>query len=485
MAAREYITFFDGFEGQTANRWQAVSGGALETSIVSLSRAAWRWNVSAGTGYVTFKPVGAATDGTWPAGTVGYCWISFHLYIATLPGGANRYYLFRTTDTAINRRSVSINSSGNIEVRGEGSPGAVEATSAGALATGRWYVVSIRSIYGASNYVYCVVRDRDTGATVAEATGTSTTDTFNQTVQIGPYFTSTGDCIFDNLCCVYSGTLANVGDPVSFLTTRHAVGTLVPDIDGYYDDASNDYSYVDEIPIDSDTSYRAITGASGAVKGFTQGFAPTTTLAAAVGAIYGMSATIYARATTTGVNARIRLRVGATDYDSAETTDLPSALPYACRFKNWLTNPYTLSDWQVSDIDGSEAGCFRESSNANEVRCTAVYCDLLYSVSSVFRKKKVALAYQTSDPMNRILGSDGVALPLNEVKSNAWMFVGDVFDPTAKRADSFFEDDAMTYLEEVTYSQTEEAQTLAIVPSPDDFAETLIRRLSESSAGGL
>lgn len=478
MAATDYIRFFDGFDGQMLGRFESSSGGTVELSVVSLSRAAWRWNVAAATGYARILGEGPAADGTWIDNNNPEMFsLSFHLYITTLPGGANIYSLVSWTDATIERGRVYLNSSGNVVLYHE-SVGTYTGTVA--LATGTWYVVSV--INGSGGLLRVVVRNRDSNATVDTVSSTANGVEGGRQIYLGPSVTSTGNCVFDNFVMSGSNVAANIDDLVNILTPKYAVGTLVPVATGAWDAASGTWADVDEIPPDADTTYRLISGAAAANKAFTQTFQNTAGLAAAVGTIYGLAVTPSMRAEVAFQTASIRMRTGGTDYDSSGATDLPAALPYSVRHKTWLTNPFTASRWQSSDADSVQGGCIRTPTSTGNVRCTSVYVDVLYSTTSISRTRQIHYYRKPDDPTQRIMDYKGRNVPYNELRPNRWMrrVTG---PPRGDSPASFWQWRDLTLIEGVVWTQDESGMSVEIRGSKDDFVDSLIRRISDSSGG--
>ena len=477
---------FDGFEVQAdANdeaRWADLIAGStaptIETSIVSYGRAAVRWNLAAALASLRIYSERLG-DGTWvdDATPEEGVWMSFHLYITTLPGAGQFYYLCRTGDAGVNpRAALRINgTTGFLEVFSDGA-GTWQAGTV-ALSTATWYVVSFKSIQ--STAPIGIVRNRDTGATVDSKThGTALgAGTIARYIEIGPYTTSTGNCVFDNWVVESHATAANIDDPVNDLGTRYACGLLLPTAAGFYNAWTGTFADVDDVPHDDSATYRSEATANDA---FTQGLAPTSSLAAQVSIVKASMHFAFLIATGANTNCYIRLRSGGTDADGASTTDLPTGA-YTCRQLLRTTDPATSSAWTVSGVDSAEVGVVNIDNL--EARCTLLGLEVLYSVGDVTRTKVVAYVMDDFDPERRVFDArTGEELPYEEVQPNVgWLRVTSGEMPDSSAPADAWEDETLLPIDSVRLSQDASGPSLDIIPSSEGLAEQLIRGLANSS----
>ena len=471
---------FDGFEVQAdaddEGRWYGLPGTApsVETTITSYGRAAARWNLAAGAGSLRIYSE-RDTEGQWvdddtPEEDV---WMSFHLYITTLPGAGQFYYLCRCGDASVNpRTALRINgTTGFLEVYSDGS--ATWEAGSVALSAGVWYVVSFKNFSGVAPQG--IVRNRDTGATVDSKTHSNAGGSQARYIEIGPYTTSTGNCVFDNWVVESHATAANIDDPVNDLGTRYACGLLLPTVAGSYDAWTGTFADVDDTPHDDDATRRAGTAA----QAFTQGLASTSTLAAQVAMVKATMHFAFLKASAAGKSCALRLRSGATDVDTLAVADIASGA-YVCKQMLRTTDPATSSAWTVSGVDSAEVGAL---SNSTTIYCTLAGMELLYTVGDITRTKVVAYVMDDFDPERRVFDArTGEELPYEEVQPNVgWLRVTSAEMPDSSSPADAWEDETLLPIDSVRFSQDASGPSLDIIPSSEGLAEQLIRGLANSS----
>lgn len=468
------LKFHGGFEEEELVRWSASSGGVVEKTIVSYGRAAWRWAVTAATGNVVGN-MDLTTAGAWDSSNTNHhCWVSFHLYIVTLPAATKYYYLANFSDEASVRCHLRLTETGGIELSRE----TTYETGTGTLATGTWYVVSVYS--GPSAYPQVIIRNRDTGATVASHTlsliqgsGTGCRD-----FRVGPATTSTGDCIFDNVVMESAASVSNIADPVGLLTTQYACGLLPPVAAGTYDAFTGTYADLDDYPNDGATTTRNLAGALGA---FTQVMAPCSSLATQVGTVHSvMYWELHDAANGTVNNAALRLRTSSTNTDSATYQPGTGDNYAAPRQLLKTTDPATSSAWTLSAVDSAEVGVVRANSGSYTLLVTQIGLEVLYTITARERKRRVHYVLDAADPENRIFDDQGREIDYSKVRANRWMRIMSRSPITAGLKDSYAEREDMVYLESVRYSQTPRGASLSIQTAPDNFVELLVGRIATS-----
>jgi len=353
---------FSGFELQDTVEFLASSGGAVETTTVFGGAAARRFNVSAGTAYAEFGSSLSAT-GEQSTGTSLYVWYAYQVYIDSLPGSGQRYYL----DVTNSGHELWIDENGSLWL--SDSAGANDEDTGLDITTGEWYTVARKSrssTAGLRNGValYNTTAGTQVGSTVyhSNAGGGGCTS-----ILIGPSLTSTGNAVFDNFVLESDATEANIDNPVGLLGTNFTVLVMTATADGDYDDAewTNDYQAVDELPPDGDTSYRACT-TNGDVK-FTQVMSDPATLNS-YDAVKGSLVANFGGNTGTA----LLVRSGATD---VEKTNAGSS-DYVQRAHVMTVDPATSSAWLVAGVNDIEVGADRDTGGI-EVRVTAVYAEVL------------------------------------------------------------------------------------------------------------
>lgn len=469
------LRFHCGFEAKSVALW---SGGtalgatlAVEESITSLSRVALRFLPgTGGTPALTFLGEGFNAGGGWVDNVQNWHGTaSWHMYIVSLPTAGNYFYYWRQSDATITRAVARIRSDGKVELLDEG--GGVGATSTQALAVGHWYVCTQ---WCTGTYFRFVARDRDTGVTVLDVTrpGGSNATRF---VTFGCWTTSYGDVIVDNFVWESDATEANVDDPVTQLTTKYAVNRQLPIGVGFYDQGTNDWSYLDEIPTDGDTTTRVIDGQK-----FTCVVQPTSTFPAAVGTVFAVLGLIYSRngACTGSSNVQVSFRSGGTDLDSGVGW---CSVTYVNPKLFRTTDPATGAAWTLSAVDSLQVGAVEAGTGAAGIIST-VLTEVLYSTTSIERRRRIDYYRRPDDPMQRFMDYKGRIVPYNELRPNRWLrrMTG---PPRADSPASFWQWRDLTLIEGLVWTQDESGMSVEIRGSKDDFVDSLIRRISDSSGG--
>jgi hypothetical protein len=468
------LVFHDGAETLDRSRANSTAGAVtMETTITRYGRGAYRYAPAGDVRGHRYRPRQAA-DGTWDATGISHFWISVAFYVVTFPAAGQSLVVLRMIGGAAMRSQVYFQSADRkLRIN---SPGGTDA-GAVALSAGKWYILSYRHLQNST--VSFIVRDADTGATVDSLTHSfnapnSTTDEIWLVNAVGA---DNGDIILDNFVMENDNASANIDDPVNLLTHKYACGLLVPDGTGFYNAWSGSWADVDETPHDSSTTAR-LAGAAGTA--FTQDLKATSTLVAQVGTVYSTMALDILNGGIANQNAKVRLRSGATDSDSTDTTDI-SAGSYECRQKLYLTDPATAGSWTVSAIDSVQVGAV--ATDGNQIRCTLCGLEILYTVGAITRTKVVAYVMDDYDPERRVFDArTGEELPYEEVQPNVgWLRVTSGDMPDSASPDNAWEDDTLLPIDSVRYSQDASGASLDIIPSSEGLAEQLIRGLANSS----
>lgn len=480
MAKLDYLRHIESWDTGVGRRDRVGgSAGADETTRTFNSRRARRFNMSASTAAYALHGSGYAATGLWSTANENKSHgVGFHMWIDALPGASQAFYLYRVSDATLWRRSVSIDQNGKIEVRGEGSPGSVAATSTGAMTTGKWYYTWIEWL-GPSGQLRVTVREALSGVSVIDVSGGLSEAPPSRFIEIGPVFTSTGNVVFDNLFLISDATASNVGDPVAAgeLESDYAIGLLAADGTGAYDTGWNGtWADNDEIPHDGDTTYRQETTGTGV---FTNTLQASSSLAAQVGTVKAVVGILIWRdlgGMTGSVN--LRMRSGSTDSNNTGLGGLGTT--YAANHRLLLTDPATGSAWTVSAIDSLQIGAAR-SGNANQVRVTATYVEVLYNVQPVSRQRKVAFQWDAMGPGEVLALDRGEAIPPEEVVPNvgwARILVGD--EPQNVPTLNAYDDPTLSPIESVYFRQTPAGSSIDIRPTPDDLVDLLIKNIANT-----
>ena len=247
------VTWYDGFEtgdDDMVNDY-AVLGGAIGSVQTSYSTYSWKWTNNDG----TYKFL-VDRNPWWEDKDDAGGWLTFHMYIDTLPGGGQTMGLCKHVDNGIIRTYTAIDENGNIGHAPEG--GSFTWDSGSPLSEDIWYTVSIRYITG--QRIYARISNRDSGAPVVSYSHpTQNASDFDQ--GIGPYneigYAGNGAVYFDNF------VMDDASDPYTALGDDYSVGHLKPDGTGTDNDWTNDYTYVDDLPHDSTTTERSLQTSAG------------------------------------------------------------------------------------------------------------------------------------------------------------------------------------------------------------------------------
>ncbi len=361
------IIWLDGFEVGDADGFVAKSGGAIETTTVSKSVYAWRMNVAAATAYLEIDAPGKSP---WWSEGEGTRWLTFHIYIDSLPGSSQSYYLWQTLTGAIERGVAWLDENGKVNIKSEGGTAVV---SSGALTTGKWYTVSFHKTN--STHSRCLVRERDTGTEIIDVSATSgTSDRGMDDVKIGPLSTSTGNVVFDNF------VMDDANDPHTALGADFTINALVPNATGGENDFTGDWDDVNEIPHDSTTTERTETAA----QNFTDDVEASALLAHGVDSIEAVATVAYVITNTTGssYNLNLRMREPSTTVASGNY-GIGDGGPtsYTRGFTFVRTTSPLGSAWTTAILDTIEVGCGRSTSgSARTMSVTHVSAHVLFKV---------------------------------------------------------------------------------------------------------
>lgn len=364
------VVWFEGLETGDDDGVISVSGGAIETVVTSRSAYAWRANVSAAT---AFLQVGTSRNPWWgQAEVAGY--LTFHMYITTMPGAGENYYLWRTIAVSITRGEVYIDGDDSkVYVKSEGGT-AVGST--GTLEAGKWYTVTIYKATGA--HTRCWVRDRSTSTEIIDVVANSgSNDRSPADVYIGPWSSSTGNVVFDNI------VFDSANDPYDALGDNYTIEALLPDGVGTDDDWTGAFTDVDDLPHDGTTTERDETDA----QNFTQTCQDVSSLSFGASTIVSVMSYAYAITNATGssYNFRCRMREGGSAVNSGNYTIGDSGPTTYTRGFAFIRNTSPAgSTWTDTILNTIETGAGRSTSGLGRTcSVTAVSLHVLYVIPPV------------------------------------------------------------------------------------------------------
>ena len=362
--------------------WDLVSGPddiTFDQSIVSYSDYSYKFDVSAATAYLQYR--GAFSNGNW-TDVVTSNWLTFHLYVGTLPGEGLFMKLHQANGLAIPKGYLRMDETGGLQIATEGESYQAIFTT---LEIEKWYIISIESNatqYGA--YVY----DRNSGALIDSDTRVTTSSDL-RTGLIGPV-SSTGVIYIDNIVIANDAT---GNDPMVALDERYAVEMVVPNSDGFVDEwDTGDWSDIDEIPEDGDIgddpagTTRTYTGTAAAA--FTHGvnaFSAQSILRPQT--IHAVMVMVYMKISST-VNSSTclaRIRSGTEDSDSGYDITADTLYKTICNLQVEDPNLWEEEEpadrvWTPTNVNNIEIGVITGAvAGAKIFTCTTVYCSILYT----------------------------------------------------------------------------------------------------------
>jgi hypothetical protein len=273
-----------------------------------------------------------------------------------------------------------------------------------------------------------------------------------------------------------SATEANVDDPVNLLTTKYAINQMLPKGAGYYTGGTNDWSYVDEVPHDGDTTYRNIDSQQ-----FTDVLTQTNLFPTAVGTVHAVMCLAVSRNNACSGTSQVQMLMRSATTDLASGSGMCS-VTYVNPKLFRTTDPATSAAWTVSAVDSLQVGCVESGTNAQGY-ITAVSVEVLYTTETIERIPTVLYAIDASDAQQKMIDLRTGDWPdLSEVPEDVWTQIERLVLPTSASFDTFIDRDDLLYHEEVTYTQqVGQAADIEISPSTFNFVEAMVSRLSEPS----
>jgi hypothetical protein len=340
-----------------------VGGMAVQSSVVRTGSYALRANfTTTAAGYVDIRKHN--TTGILNIG-LSRCYYRFYFRADTLPSSNNEEIAAILSSTAY-KLTLRITSAGKLQVynRSHSQMGSDGSTT---LSTGTWYRIDIDCDTGAS----AAYEVRING--VVEFSGTGDLHTVvNDRIALGKVTNRNGntvDFFYDDVAIDDTGY-----PPVG------AVAMLVPDGDGTYTTwtvgagGGDDWTNVDEVTYDGDTTYLLSTTSVGDASTVTLESSASKSIS---GTIDGVKALVIVKRNTSNSKIQARIRSGSTDSDTANITigSTYSAIGYILE-----TDPDTAAAWTVGGINGVEIGAEERSASVS-TRMTAAYLMVDFDVS--------------------------------------------------------------------------------------------------------
>jgi len=375
MAHKLYWIYgFEDGDGPARVRTSGGTAPSYSTAIHKNSKVAAYWDGSAGLVNGYLEPGVILADGSWNFSGLDYEWLTFHMYIDSLPTAGQYFYIYiRYRNVGATYNILVLNENGLLGVYNDN--GATTEWSASGLYPGRWYCISFQMYK--SGPLKAIARDMG-GDTVTSVTHSlNTTGTAVLASRFGPVANSRGKVYFDNLVWEMDAASANIDDPFNLLGADYAVGQLAPIGVGNYNDYTGTFADVDEYPNDGDTTYRAET--TGGLTRFTQTLAQETSLWRRVGTISAVQHFIRERNLGGTCNTRQLIRSGGSD---SINTALNVGTSYIPRHYLLTLDPATAAAWTISALNAVEVGSYREISTF-AARVTNVGLDVLYTCRPV------------------------------------------------------------------------------------------------------
>lgn len=284
----------------------------------------------------------AGSDGRYKkplSGNYRTLYVGAAFYFSSVSSPSNLFYFMDASGTQC---SLYLNSGGNLSFyRGNGT---LLETSALALYPAAYMYIEVKAIIGTSDGAYEV---RVNGVTWISGTNVNTGTTGNAYANALALASPINTYIDDVYICDDSGSFNN-----SFLGDVK-VECLIPNNAGAYSEwtptpAGINYTNVDEIPPDSDTSYVAASGI-GLID--TYGYANLTTTS---GTVFGIQMCPFARKDDAGSRIVSPIYYLNSVIYSGSSFSLSDTYLYYPQVQQ--VNPNTNSAWNISEINTLEAG---------------------------------------------------------------------------------------------------------------------------------
>jgi hypothetical protein len=448
------------------------AGWATDGVTAYYSSRSYKWTCASGSNEWEV-PLYIDTNGRWayPANYGMTCyWVTFHLYIASLPGAGQYVYFMRFAD-ADTKSQFRIDQNGAIQVYNKN--GASWSTaSVGHLSAANWYVVSVKH-YKAGE-ARCIVRDAVTEAEVINVVHANVTPNENvQFCKIGGA-SAYGVYYFDNIAVEAAATSAEVDDP--FLVLGGAYGALQLKANGDGTDTSanwsGSYADVDENPKDDDATYRYCSlSSAGPITHHVQN--PGDVATYPIATIVALDVALAGRSITGDLLVFVRLRRGASAWNSPTSWAWTLGSGYVQQCYLWQIDPTDTLPWTESRVIECEAGLATTYNVNTYGRLTANYIDVLatFQIAPTPQQRLVHYTLDENDPEQRIVDNNGLTVPPEELRADRWLQLVGGRAPATKVFTDFLDDPSMVPIKVMRFTEPDQ---YSIGSASDDLLEAIL-----------
>ncbi len=289
-----------------------------------------------------------------------------YINIGALPASADEEILVFLDTGGTQKSSVRIDSAGKLAVYDNLQVS--QGTGATTLSTGTWYRLELQTTTDTLVSAFELKIDgsvEDSGTMLQGSTNHGSVRLGKGTNRNGQGYTIYfDDFSIDPAAYPGAGAILKMSPDSNGSTAQWTSGT-----------GASDYTQVDEIPTDDDTTY--IQKSSAASQAHLVGLESTST-AGISGTISAAKAWQRCREVTSVTSATlIRIRSGSTNSDSST---LNGSTTYANQFRILATDPNTSSAWTTSGLDSAEIGV-SDTASTDQVRCTTMLMQVDFLVS--------------------------------------------------------------------------------------------------------
>lgn len=446
------------------------AGWATDAVTVYYSGRSYKWTCAGGA-TEWHVPLYINTDGRWyyPANAGMTCfWVTFHLYISSLPG-AGQYAPFMRFADADTKCQFRIDQNGAVQIYNK-TGASWSAASAGRMVTGAWYVVSVKCYKNGE--ARCIVRDAITEAEVLNVVHANLVPNENIQYCVIGGAAAVGVYYFDNIVVEAAATSADLDDP--FLVLGGAYGALQLLATGNGTDNpvgwSGTYADVDENPKDDDTTYRISAPDYNPLTHHMQN--PADVAAYPIATIMALDVCTSGKTTGAASGAHVRLRRGANAWNSAGWFAWPAI--YAAQCYLWQIDPTDSLAWTETRVTECEGGLQSDpAGGGSAARLTANYIDILvtFQIAPTPQQRLVHYTLDENDPEQQILDNNGLPVPPEELRANRWLQLVGGRSPSTKVYTDFLDDPSMVPIKVVRFTEPDQ---YSLGSASDDLLEAIL-----------
>ncbi|MHA2092713.1 MAG: hypothetical protein ACW98K_17850 [Candidatus Kariarchaeaceae archaeon] len=367
------ISIFDGGETGSLLETDGATNVTLDSDVTLFSEYSFKFECDSDNAFIYFAAGGInSTDGTLGGGLQQDSWSSFHFLVEELPSSSDDHLYLAGVQQHLGAWLVKhrFNSSGAIET--ETNNDSDWTASSDTITVGEWYQASI--FYNANDVATVIVRDLSDNTVISESYSTALQGNISNHT-FGCMSPSVGTLYIDNIV-VEDGGGGAVDDPYNLLGVKYAVGALCPigEGDETSTDWSNDYTYINDIPLDSDTS-RVAAGTDP----FLSEMQDTGNLQVdEIIAVMGFNAMRWD--SSSNPSTQLRFKTNGTVYQTG--TYFSAGADTVFIGKIYADNPYTSDSWAASDVDAIQIGC-NKASPTGQAYVEESYLQVLFSLTGI------------------------------------------------------------------------------------------------------